>query len=288
MMGERGRGQVSSEIYPPTGGMGCFVARVLGELPVGRALCSTGLSPLDRVLGGGLRAGQVTIVAGVAGVGTSIFALGLARCAALHQGLRTAYVAPDADSDELLARVVAAELAINVGKVRRGVLSEEQQVRVRDARARLERAPLWINAGFSTLLTSDVAIDTVGYMTDFEAVRLVVVDGTSQMEPRVRDLVRGLRVMAQERQCAVVVTSKLASIPDAVGEAPRLVDLWESEAVADLADSVLVVTRPSSHAAQARGDDALLYVVKHRYGAECHLPLAFQGHYARFVEVVQG
>ena len=49
------------------------------------AAAATGFSPLDDLLNGGLRPGELMIVGGAAGVGKTIFGLQLARNVALRQ-----------------------------------------------------------------------------------------------------------------------------------------------------------------------------------------------------------
>lgn len=56
--------------------------------------------------------------------------------------------------------------------------------------------------------------------------------------------------------------------------------------LADLADLVLLVHRKDVHDhSSLRPGEADLEVAKHRYGPTRSLVLAFQGHYARFVEL---
>ncbi len=82
---------------------------------------ATGFRPLDRILGGGLHPGALTIVGGAPGVGKTILALQWARHIA-RDGRHVAYVCYEHEEFELLLRLVvmeagelAPELAETVG-----------------------------------------------------------------------------------------------------------------------------------------------------------------------------
>src|SRR4051812_46772725 len=72
----------------------------------------TGLDVLNEALLGGLRFGQLTLIAGLTGSGTSMLALGIARTAVLRQGIPTLVVAPDSGEDEVAARILCAETKV--------------------------------------------------------------------------------------------------------------------------------------------------------------------------------
>jgi len=75
----------------------------------------TGFEPLDRVLDGGLRSRDLTLVAGVPGVGKTVMTLQWARNVAAH-GFKTAYVCYEHDEEALASRL----LAVEVGEVKAG------------------------------------------------------------------------------------------------------------------------------------------------------------------------
>lgn len=70
----------------------------------------TGFRPLDRVLGGGLRPGGLTVVGGAPGVGKTILALQWARNIA-RDGRHVVYVCYEHDETELVLRLLALEAA---------------------------------------------------------------------------------------------------------------------------------------------------------------------------------
>lgn len=75
---------------------------------------ATGFQPLDRVLGGGLHPGELTLVGGMPGVGKTILALQWARNVASAGGTAI-YVCYEHEEAELLVRLLALEMGETVG-----------------------------------------------------------------------------------------------------------------------------------------------------------------------------
>jgi replicative DNA helicase len=73
---------------------------LVGAGNLSSATISTGLRDLDELLDGGLRPGQVTVVAGRTGIGCSVLGLGFARTAALN-GTSSVFLAPTTGRDEV-------------------------------------------------------------------------------------------------------------------------------------------------------------------------------------------
>jgi replicative DNA helicase len=80
-----------------------------GHRPAGRTT-ATGFVPLDHVLGGGLHAGELLVLAGKPGVGKTTAALQWARRAAL-QSATVIYASVEHDDITLLTRLLGFELA---------------------------------------------------------------------------------------------------------------------------------------------------------------------------------
>jgi replicative DNA helicase len=272
--------------FPPTDQL----ALLLDELAAGTSgdldlAIRTGLRDVDGALQGGLRVGQIALVAGIAGVGTTTFALGLARNAALRQDLRTLFIAPDSSERETLVRVIAAEARIPVSHMRAGHIDEVDRDKLDRHRDALRNAPLLVNAGWSVQNSADMLLDSARVWMS-RGVRLVVVDGLGGAEPRSRDLVKGLKTLALRYRVAVVVVCKALSSEHGRSAHPAIEDLREYEEVADLVDLVMMLHRDDMHDWDStRPGEADLEVIKHRYGPSRRTTLAFQGFYARFVDM---
>lgn len=266
------------------------VASLLDGLTVGTSSAAeltipTGFEEVDETLHGGLRGGQLTLIAGIAGVGTSTFALGLARHAALRRRLRTLVLAPDSSKREILIRVIAAEAKLPVGHLRSGCLDDGDRHRLYGHREALTGAPLVVNAGVSIQGTVDNLHESARTWLS-RGVQLLVLDGISGAEPRTRDLVMGLKTLAMKHRAAVIVVAKAVVPKNRQTARPALEDLRDYEEIADLIDLALMLHRDDMHDWDSpRPGEADLEIIKHRYGPSWRTTLAFQGHYARFVEL---
>lgn len=74
----------------------------------------TGFTPLDDVLGGGLRAGELTLVGGAQGLGKTTFALQMARNAAAA-GSSVLYICYEHREHDVLERLIGMELGLQAG-----------------------------------------------------------------------------------------------------------------------------------------------------------------------------
>ena len=88
-------------------------AALTGTSYAGR-VWATGFSPLDSILGGGLRAGDLTLLGGEQGLGKTTFALQMARNVAAGGGDAT-YVCFEHDEYDLLARLLGMEAGLQRG-----------------------------------------------------------------------------------------------------------------------------------------------------------------------------
>lgn len=81
---------------------------------IGGQVWPTGFRPLDACLGGGLRAGELTLVGGAQGLGKTTFTLQIARNAAVAGGTVT-YLCYEHDERDLLARLLGMEAGLALG-----------------------------------------------------------------------------------------------------------------------------------------------------------------------------
>lgn len=244
----------------------------------------TGLSELDETLCGGIRPSQLTVIAGVPGTGTSMFALGIARRAAIANAIPTLYVAPDSQQKEILARIVSAEAKVPLNHLRSGLTTKQDLELAIKVRSKLDAAPLILSTHWLRDADQLVHQEVNGYAQAINGLGLVVVD----VSPDSIEVIRGLKVAAQTHRLAVVLCvnakrrDQNADVPR-----PRMGDLTLADDLGEFADLVLGVHRADMYDAEStRPGEADLEVLKNRCGPTRLLaPIAFQGHYARFVDM---
>lgn len=233
------------------------------------------LSELDELLAGGLRTGQTTVVASRPSEGSSTFALGLARAAALHQGVPTLLLTPDAPESEVVMRLIAAETHIPLQRLRRRTLDDGELRRLRERRGRLESAPLSIVAGSPPAGT---LVDTVGEMTSEEDLRLVIVDGLTSLGASTRESVGRMCAWAREEHYALVIVAGVLSTRTGSDTAPRLDDLRNHDSLADIVDTVLVLEPQAPR-------EVDVHVVKQRYGPTGTVRVAHAAHTSTYADL---
>ncbi|MGD2165483.1 MAG: DnaB-like helicase C-terminal domain-containing protein, partial [Anaerolineae bacterium] len=172
----------------------------------------TGFRPLDEVLGGGLRSGELMIVGGRQGVGKTIFALQVSRNAVCADEDAVAlYICYEHDRTHLLSRLLCLE-------------SAEQNCRVPLTLKKLNQIALQPADGRGLLTRLR---ETPGYGPVVEAIeaysdRLVLVkaSGDHSTLARVRDWIDQTMSLGQER--LLVVVDYLQKVPvDAGGLQPE-------------------------------------------------------------------
>ena len=253
-----------------------------GRNAAGR-LWKTGFTGLDPLIGGGLRAGSLVLLAGPQGLGKSTFALQVARNNAAT-GRPVLYFSYEHDAEDLTQKLIAMEA---------GELDDSDQVRVTAIRSifddlwvsslehRLESVPAGVEALSRVAQYSEMLFvhRSTGTRTDLAAIQAAVemvreLAGSTPLE-----IVEGLKDLAIDIGAPVLAIA--AAEKDALrsGKRMRANDLRGSSALAYEADVVLVLnnkfdivarhhlTYDLGNAERFR-DYAVLTIEKNRFGRD--------------------
>ncbi|MDB6133751.1 MAG: primary replicative helicase [Verrucomicrobiales bacterium] len=224
----------------------------------------TGFPTLDKMLKGGLRGGQLVIVAGRTGGGKTVLGMNLAVQAALD-GAPVAAFSLEMSEQDLITRCIFSE----------GVHSTQEE-----AMETVRNLPLWVDST-SNITARGIAAKTK-LLNSRHGIKVFVVDylqllgsegGSRESRERVvADMSRTLKIAAKELDAVVIALSQV----NADGE------LRESRAIEQDADVVLhVIDLPDKipdpknpHGPKIDGPDFnfFLRVSKHR-GGEAHGPI---------------
>jgi replicative DNA helicase len=251
---------------------------------------ATGFPSLDALLGGGLRRGDLVVLAGDVGSGKSSLALAMALRAAAGGG-SVALFSGEFSSSRLLERALAAQGRARLDDLRHGRLDEAGYAAVAAAALALRErpallAPLPPNGmpGLSDLLIEHLGLD------------LLVVDplqslprGHQPQEEELAHAVRQLKEMAVRRNCAVLGVSHLAA-PVRGRDDPRvrLEDLGALGTLRQLADVVLGLYREELYETSRDVEGAAeVHVLKHRGGGTGYADLYFYKQRLRFEDMVE-
>jgi replicative DNA helicase len=259
------------------------------------AVTATGFADLDRLTGGGLRGGQMVIVAARPAVGKSTLALDIARHATVKQGLPAAFFSLEMSTQEIIQRTVSAEAQVLLEHIRDNKLDTDDWTRLAKTLDALKTAPLWVDD--TPGLTVMELRSKTRRLAQKNNLGLVVVDYLQLMrshgkaetrQQEVSELSRSLKLLAKELDVPVIAVSQLNRAAETrQDKRPAMADLRESGSLEQDADIVILLHRPATADPKA-APDAELTLAKHRNGPTGTIPLVFRGHYACFSSLAAG
>ena len=247
---------------------------------------ATGFPSLDRVLGGGLRRGDLVVTGGDVGSGKSAFALAVALRVA-QRGLRVAFFSGEMTTERLLERVLAIEGRVRVDDLRQGVPNDIARasvgmaaIRMRDGLPRFDRLPESVPALADALEGSKfdlVVIDSLQFLAQ----------GARTMDEELADAVRRLKALALERHVAIFTTAQLPHLAARDDRRPQLDDFGALGAVKHHADVVLALFREDMYDRRREIEGATeLLVRKNRNGGTGYVDLYFYAQWMRFEDML--
>jgi replicative DNA helicase len=179
-----------------------------------------GLTPLDKTLGGGIRAGELLLIGGAQGTGKTTLALQIARNIALGGQASVLYICFEHDEEYLLSRLIAMESALE------GMPQTTGGMKIQDVRR--EILATWMAQGATE--AADLAGNprlrpALDRITRYGQ-NLFLMRGmqTTSTVENLRELVNAFRRLAPDRQLVVFVDylQKVPMIPDAANETERV------------------------------------------------------------------
>jgi replicative DNA helicase len=262
-----------------------------GELPADTV--PTGFPSVDRLLGGGLRRGDLVVLGGDIGSGKSALALGVALRVA-RAGTGVAYLSGEMDEERLMERALAMEGRVAVDELRTAKLTDQTRAAVGGAAVRLRGLPLatlpLAAPDFETAARQLDALDPPGLVV-VDYLQLVPGPAATARPTQDEDLalvLRRLKALAMERRAALLVVSQLPEF-DAKRPNPRpaLDDFGHLGAVKQHADVALGLFREEMYNPGYGVEGATeLIVLKNRNGPTGFVDLYFHRRWMRFEDML--
>lgn len=256
--------------------------RGLGGLP-------TGFRDLDE-LTAGLHPSELVVLGARPSTGKTALGLCVARNVCVGEGLPVFFASLEQSRVELALRLMCAEARVDAHRLRRGTLAMDDADRLRDAAARLRRAPLHIDDSPAQGMLRVGA--NARRLRRRHGIALVVVDYLQLVEPdsrkeprqeQVAGVSRRLKHLAKELEVPVLALAQVNRGPeDRADRRPRLSDLRESGSIEADADTVLLLHRPDRAEPGAAGGLVEVHVAKQRNGPTGEVALAFRRQWMRF------
>jgi replicative DNA helicase len=256
----------------------------------------TGFSDLDTATGG-LRPGQLTVIAGPPSVGKSTLGLGFARLSA-RAGKASLFLTLETDKNQVVMNVLAAEARLRRIDMRVGTMSDDDWTRMTRRMVEISDSPLFIDdsapteaSEFERHLRDARAVDNIVVMV-LDYVDLISVGASGSQAQDVERLMIRLKLIARELKVAIVAITSIwqpehSGVRLASTEPPTLSDLGPPSVFAH-ADVVLLLHRPDLNDYEnPRAGEADIIIAKNRNGPVGVVTVAHQLHYARFMELAR-
>ena len=253
----------------------------------------TGFTDFDKMTGG-LRPGDLVIVAGRPSMGKTTLAVNMAEYAALRASDKRASVAifsMEMPSEQVITRMLSSVGGVPLQNLRGGRISDDDWVRITSATTQLSEAKIFVD---ETPALSPTELRARARRVKREhGLDLVVVDYLQLMQvpgnkenraTEISEISRGLKVLAKELACPVIALSQLnRGVEQRENKKPVMSDLRESGAIEQDADMILLIYREEVYDRQTtKKGIAEIDLVKHRNGEIGTFTLTFQGQFTRF------
>ena len=235
----------------------------------------------------GFQRGEFIIIAGRPGMGKTAFGTTVGLNVVRDSHLPVAMFSLEMSRKALIARLLSMDSELEFSKARAGKLSNDEQILIYQAAARINSVPFYIDD--SPILTvldirarcrrlkreHDLGLVIVDYLTLLHPTSAAV-EGREQ---EVADISRGLKTLAKELDVPVLCIAQLNRKVEArEDKRPLMADLRESGAIEQDADLIIFVYLDEKYNKQTtkRGVAELL-IRKQRNGSTGDVDLAFHG-----------
>lgn len=257
-----------------------------------------GFPSLDR-LTGGWKERELIVIGARPAVGKTVFALNVARNAAVEHDIPTAYYSTEVPVSELTYKLIASETGVTPERLQDDVILDNGNWRqLEPFLVRLSRAPLYIDDTPSLrirALEERIRSNVLAYR-----VRLVVIDHLQQLLPdddtafdskrkETEDYLRRIKELAVELGIAVILLTNIRrpTRKNYSGPITRDLDAYCPPAE-DYADKIILLHRPSflGHEIDGGKTDLLqLLLVKNGNGAVGNVNLVYKSKGVRLSEL---
>lgn len=253
----------------------------------------TGWTHMDKMFRGGLRGGQIFVIAGRPGSGKTAFVLSLIS-SLCSSGVPTGFISLEMSAEEVGMRLLAIESQVDVGAYDdRNQPAEGEMKRLALATARISKAKILVNDRPNQTAQSIAAkarrwVRTEGMkVLAVDYLQLITASEGRERREQIDAISRSMKLLAKELKIPIILLAQLNRAIERDGNRkPRLSDLRESGAIEQDADQVGMLypaEPPGSDAPQSGPRKINLYIAKQRAGASgLDVPFSFRPELTRF------
>lgn len=272
------------------------LSRLKGKL----AGVPTGIYDLDRTLTN-LHGGELILVGARPAMGKTAMALGVAQFAAKRTRKSVAVFSMEMPAEQIGLRLLCTEAGINMQRVRSGMLSDDEWIKLGDSLNTLSACQIYIDD--TPGLTPAQLRSRCRRLMIEQGLHLIVIDylGLMSSDKRVEnrqlevsDISRQLKSIALELKIPVLACAQLSRAPTARNDKrPLLSDLRDSGSIEQDADVVLFLHRETYYGnenvpeGQPKPDDSQgeIIIAKQRNGPIGTVNVEWQAEFARYTNL---
>jgi replicative DNA helicase len=253
---------------------------------------ATGFTDFDKKTGG-LRPGDLIVIAGRPSMGKTTLAVNMAEFAAVSPDVKAsvAIFSMEMPSEQVVTRMLSSIGHVPLNSLRTGQISDDDWVRITSATSQLSDARIFVDE--TPALTPTELRARARRIKRQHGLDLVVVDYMQLMQvpgtkenraTEIAEISRGLKALAKELQLPVIALSQLnRGVEQRQEKKPVMSDLRESGAIEQDADMILLIYRDEVYDKNTtKKGMAEIDLAKHRNGETGTFVLTFQGQYTRF------
>lgn len=233
----------------------------------------TGIMELDNMLDGGMRGGEVMVLAARPSVGKSTLLLQIILNMA-ERGDGVGLWTLEMSQTQWVRRAISALSLVPAKKIRRGgkdVFSDDEMLRMSRVTQQVNGFPIWFADNYRTTpadfrLNAAIAVRQHGCRAlAIDYIQLMQPEpGSYNRENEVATLSRTIKLTALELDVPVIALAQLSR--NAEDRVPKLSDLRESGALEQDADEVLFIHRPMDPERHVLKAEAMMVLAKNRDG----------------------
>ena len=253
----------------------------------------TGYTELDEMLTG-LHPGELVLVAGRPAMGKTSIGMNFVENAAIRAGKKAAVFSLEMPAEQLAMRMLCTEARVDMQRVRRGQIEDEEWERLCDALVSIGPSAIYIDCtpgitvpevrSKARRLQLEHGLDLI--MIDYLSLMTATGKNGSRQE-EVSQISRTLKGLAMELGVPVIALQQLSRAPTGrANHRPLLSDIRESGAIEQDADVVMFIHREDYYDPDTPDKNiAELIIAKQRNGSLGTVKLGWKGEYTWFMDL---